>query len=99
MDDVDPGCLALTVPGVTAPRGNLSTFWSVSDGKFLASAAIEDGCGVSATTGNGGFLVSSGTGGLVAANPSSITRISKAGADNLAWDNHISGLSGRHLFQ
>lgn len=74
---------------VTAPRGNLSTFWSIADGKFLASAGIEDGCGVSAATDNGDFLISSGTGQLLTANPSSINRISKPDANKLAWDNHV----------
>ncbi|MEO9873498.1 MAG: DUF1513 domain-containing protein [Anderseniella sp.] len=74
---------------VTAPRGNLSTFWSTEDGTYLASAGIEDGCGVSAGGSNGDFLVSSGTGRLVTARPSSITGISGPGAGSLAWDNHV----------
>ncbi len=75
---------------VTAPRGNLSTFWSVADGTYLAAAGIDDGCGVSAATDTGGFLISSGTGQLVTAGPSSMIGISLPGADNLAWDNHVA---------
>ncbi|MEO1159154.1 MAG: DUF1513 domain-containing protein, partial [Pseudomonadota bacterium] len=76
---------------VTAPRGNLSTFWSVADGTYLASTGIEDGCGVSAAIADGNFLISSGTGRLLTANPGSMGRMSKSGGVNLAWDNHIAG--------
>lgn len=75
---------------VTAPRGNISTFWSIADGSYLASVAIEDGCGVAAADADGDFLVSSGTGRLVSANGSSVTRISTSHAGRLAWDNHVS---------
>ncbi len=84
---------------VTAPRGNLSTFWSVSDGKFISSAALVDGCGVSAATRGDGFVLSSGNGALVTANPSSMRRMSKSGASNPAWDNHIAGRPHRYLSQ
>ncbi len=83
---------------VTAPRGNISTFWSVADGAYLASAGIEDGCGVAAARGNGDFLISSGTGRVVAANPSSTTRISKPHDGKLAWDNHVSKAWDFHAF-
>jgi len=75
---------------VTAPRGNLSTFWSVADGTYLASTGIDDGCGVAAAADTGGFLISSGTGRLVTAGPSSMIGISRPGADSLAWDNHVA---------
>lgn len=76
---------------VTAPRGNLSTFWSVADGTYLASAGIVDGCGVSAATeSNGDFMISSGTGRLVTAGPSSMIAISQPAANKLIWDNHIA---------
>ncbi len=74
---------------VTAPRGNLSTFWSVADGTYLASTGIDDGCGVAAAADTGGFLISSGTGRLVTAGPSSMIGISRPGASSLAWDNHV----------
>ncbi len=75
---------------VTAPRGNISTFWSIADGRFLASAGIEDGCGVCAAHGGGDFVISSGTGRLVSAKPSAITGTSASHVGKLAWDNHVS---------
>ncbi len=82
---------------VTAPRGNISTFWSIADGTYLASAVIEDGCGVSAATADGDFLVSSGTGRLLTAGPHSPRRTTGSYAGDLAWDNHVVGYPRRGL--
>jgi len=75
---------------VTSPRGNISTFWSVDDGEFLGSARIEDGCGATAGSGTGEFLVSSGTGRLATVSQQSDFVEWLPRHNNVAWDNHIS---------
>lgn len=74
---------------VTAPRGNISTFWSVEDGEFRGSTSIEDGCGVSATAQSGEFLVSGGTGQLALVDQHMSVRISRPEVAELDWDNHL----------
>lgn len=88
------GSVALDSTGqtacVTSPRGNISTFWSVDDGEFLGSARIEDGCGATAGSGTGEFLVSSGTGRLATVSQQSDFVEWLPRHNNVAWDNHIS---------
>ena len=45
---------------VSAPRGNLVTFWDVGTGRYLSSATVADGCGVAPGARAGEFLASSG---------------------------------------
>ena len=56
----DPGGRVLAV---SAPRGNLVTFWDVGAGVHLRSSRIDDGSGIAPGERPGEFLASSGRGG------------------------------------
>ncbi|MCG8427911.1 MAG: DUF1513 domain-containing protein [Chromatiales bacterium] len=76
---------------VSSPRGNLVTFWSVSDGRYLDSVDVADGCGVA--TGNGGFWLSSGEGELYRQSDDGLVRVPVSGVvkgGTVRWDNHLS---------
>lgn len=76
---------------VSAPRGNLVTFWDVARGAFLSAVPVPDGCGVAPGPHPGTFLVSSGLGGAVTADART-GRARHLGSAFLAesrWDNHL----------
>jgi hypothetical protein len=74
---------------VTSPRGGIVTFWSAT-GEYLDHIQIEDGCGVSASSGNG-FYISSGNGTLIEYEPISKQRTTlTAKNNNIHWDNHLT---------
>lgn len=75
---------------VSAPRGNLITFWDLHNDSFHSAIKSRDGCGVSATATPAEFLITTGTGhcsrhnlqtGLSTRLPQAITP---------AWDNHLT---------
>ena len=76
---------------VSAPRGNLVTFWDVGTGRYLSSAKVSDGCGVAPGAGPGEFLVSSGLGGVVIIGARSGTArpLNVGGLEAARWDNHL----------
>ncbi|SLN75878.1 DUF1513 domain-containing protein [Oceanibacterium hippocampi] len=81
---------------ISAPRGNLLSFWDAEDGRLLSSATIPDGCGVTATARAGEFLASSGQGGVarIDALTGTVTPIRAVGLDTVLdtghWDNHLA---------
>lgn len=79
------------VLGVSAPRGNVMTFWEATTGRHLASVTVPDGCGIAPGAGPGAFMASSGQGGAVAVEAESGSARPLAG-DFVAsghWDNHL----------
>ena len=76
---------------VSAPRGNLVTFWDVGTGRYLSSAEVSDGCGVAPGPRPGGFLASSGVGGVVVidARSGSTRPLVLDGLGAARWDNHL----------
>ena len=76
---------------VSAPRGNLITFWSTVTGHCLASATVVDGCGLAAGSSSGQFTVSSGEGGLFSYQIAgeSLVRLRKNDPSVTRWDNHM----------
>lgn len=77
---------------VSAPKGNLVTFWKMPEGRFQGSVSIADACGLAADDGIGQFIVSSGAGGLYRVGAVHLNRelIQSEEAMNLHWDNHLS---------
>ncbi|MEM9441998.1 MAG: DUF1513 domain-containing protein [Pseudomonadota bacterium] len=76
---------------VSAPRGNLVTFWDGRKRRYLSSTELADGCGVAPTDKPGEFLLTGGEGDirLVQARDN---KISTVDVDDLAaarWDNHL----------
>lgn len=77
--------------GVTSPPGSRAVFWDRDDG-FVAAARVADVCGISGY-GDGGFVLSSGLGGVVRWLPDLAATAPVAGpAARMRWDNHLIGL-------
>ncbi len=73
---------------VTAPRGNQVLLLDAAQGKLVACLALPDAAGARCD-GNGGFLVSSGQGGLYRVTPDSATPELLASLE-IRWDNHLT---------
>ena len=76
---------------VSAPRGNLVTFWDAGTGRYLSSAKVSDGCGVAPSVQPGEFLASSGLGGVIVIDARSGTArpLAVGGLEATRWDNHL----------
>lgn len=79
------------IAAVSAPRGNLVTFWDVVEGRYVAETDVPDGCGVAPAEGPGGFVISSGRSGIwrFDAGTGRKERLPSPFADALRWDNHL----------
>jgi uncharacterized protein len=80
------------IAAVSAPRGNLITFWDLEQGTYLTQLEVRDGCGLAATAVPGEFIASSGTGQVYQLYPGEERRerlIQDMRLDRLAWDNHL----------
>lgn len=77
---------------VSAPRGDLITFWDLHHDRYHSALKSRDGCGVSATDTAGEFLISSGRGQCTRHNL--LTGLSSRLPQQVApaWDNHLSVL-------
>ncbi len=76
---------------VTAPRGNLITFWSARSGHYLSTVEINDSSGVASTSTAGDFFASTGRGELfiVGAYSNEARRMEAAHFKLDHWDNHL----------
>jgi uncharacterized protein len=76
---------------VSAPRGNLITFWDAAERAYLTSIMVADGCGVAPTDQPGQFLITSGLGQVMRFEPKSgrRTRIELGDLADSGWDNHL----------
>jgi hypothetical protein len=76
---------------VSAPRGNLITFWDAAAGAYLTSTLVAAGCGVAPTEQPGAFLITSGLGEVMRFEPKSgrRTMLEPAGLPGSGWDNHL----------
>ena len=77
---------------VSAPRGNLVTFWDVERGVFLRAITLADGCAIAPDIAAGMFLVAGGAGDLVrmhAVSGKTEPLLPRAGAETRHWDNHM----------
>lgn len=79
---------------VSAPRGNLVTFWDLAGDRLAGTVTIGDGCGVAAA-GAGRFLLTSGTGGAGLYDMATATLIPLAGPiiEKSRWDNHATAIA------
>ncbi len=80
------------VLAVSAPRGNLVTFWNAAAGGYLSSARVLDGSGVAPGEGPGEFLASSGHRGVavIDARSGASTPLDTAFVNASRWDNHLA---------
>ena len=76
---------------VSAPRGNLVTFWDVGTGRYQSSTRVPDGCGIAPGSLPDEFLASSGLGGVVVvdARSGTIRPLAVGGLEAVRWDNHL----------
>lgn len=81
-----------TITAVSAPRGNLVTFWDSETGRFLSAAPAIDGSGIAPAGPAGTFIASSGRGGafLVDARSGAATPIRSDFLEAGRWDNHLA---------
>lgn len=75
---------------VSAPRGDLISFWDLDQQTFISSIKSRDGCGLTATTNPAEFIISAGTGRCIRHNleTGSTTRMPQT--LKTAWDNHLT---------
>ena len=77
---------------VTSPPGNTVLFWDRVAGEAVTTVRLQDGCGI-APDRDGGFVVSSGLGGVLRWLPELATAVTVPGrAGRLHWDNHLVAL-------
>jgi len=83
------------VVAISAPRGDLITFWEESSGQFIDHIRSRDGCGITATGNPAEFLVTTGTGKAYLMNPRSGLRNRQPLTleTPMSWDNHLSAVS------
>ncbi len=79
---------------VSSPKGDLTSFWSADDGRYLGLAEVEDGCGIAPGETAGEFLLSSGTGGLYRyrVDQGGVQPLWQVEGEEILWDNHIAHL-------
>ena len=77
---------------VSAPRGDLVTFWDVAAGIHRRSARMPDGSGVAPGLRPGEFLASSGHGGVTVfdAHSGRSTPLTAGFVRTRRWDNHLA---------
>ncbi|MBR9868348.1 MAG: DUF1513 domain-containing protein [Oceanospirillales bacterium] len=78
---------------VSAPRGDLISFWDLQENRFISSIRSPDGCGLTATHNNAEFIISAGTGRCIRHNILSGETIRLPLALKTAWDNHLTMVS------
>lgn len=78
-----------TIAAVSHPRGNMVSFWSLTETRFLWAAEAPDGCGVAPDGRPGGFVITSGAGGAVTAADGAATPLGGAWMGARHWDNHL----------
>jgi len=80
-----------SVIATSSPVGGRVAYWDAASGRCLGTTAVPDGCGVAARP-EGGFLLSSGHGVLLNADPSGEPRVLRSPEPGLSWDNHCRSL-------
>lgn len=87
---VDAGGQTLAV---SSPRGGLTAFVDIASGKSIGTTSLADGCGLAATGSPGGFILSSGLGGVIVCGEASVNHALPGEAlTRSRWDNHLLAL-------
>ncbi|MEH6579827.1 MAG: DUF1513 domain-containing protein [Amphritea sp.] len=78
---------------ISAPRGDLVTFWDLQSDSFHSAIKSRDGCGLSATAQAGNFLITTGRGHCTQHNLLTGLSSRLPQAISTAWDNHMTGIT------
>ena len=78
---------------VSAPRGDMVTFWDLNTDSFHSRIRSRDGCGIAASGTAGEFLITSGTGRCILHNLFTGTKTHLSHSITPAWDNHMAAFS------
>ncbi|MGH1481968.1 MAG: DUF1513 domain-containing protein [Geminicoccales bacterium] len=83
--------LAGEIIAVSAPRGNLVTFWNGRDNRHLTSVELRDGCGVAPTDQPGAFVLTGGEDEVRRIRPfdNKVDMIEIKDLGTARWDNHL----------
>lgn len=76
------------VVATSSPVGAQVAYWDTASGKCLGVTPLADACGV-APAHEHGFLITSGLGAMVHAEPTAAERALLAPSTNVSWDNHF----------
>lgn len=79
---------------VSAPRGDLITFWDLQQDRFHSTLRSRDGCGLAATGNDGEFIISAGTGRSLRYNLTDGRKTRLSSTIRPAWDNHLTFIPG-----
>ena len=75
---------------VSAPRGDLISFWDLQKNQFISSIKSRDGCGLAASDNRAEFIISSGTGRCLRHNLETGVTERLPQTIATAWDNHLT---------
>lgn len=78
---------------ISAPRGDLITFWDLHNNQFHSAIKSRDGCGISATSKTAEFLITTGAGRCTRHNLLTGMSNRLPQAISPAWDNHLTTVS------
>ncbi len=77
---------------VSAPRGDLISFWDLQKNQFISAIKSRDGCGLAASDNKAEFIISSGTGRCLRHNLETGVTDPLPQTIATAWDNHLTTL-------
>ena len=86
-----------TIAAVSSPRGNITSYWQLSDLSLLAKHKYRDGAGVSFY--QDAFVLTNGHGRIVGSQPALTQAQARVKRDtwsqhlNIQWDNHVAKVS------
>ncbi|SFB83004.1 DUF1513 domain-containing protein [Pseudoalteromonas denitrificans] len=81
---------ALNIAAVSAPRGNLVSYWDLNNNKYLGQYHSADCAGVALA--DDGFVLSNGTGVIERIVALSKTPLKQKRSAGIKWDNHMLAL-------
>ena len=81
----------LRIAGFTSPRGNLTAFWSIDDGRFMGYHRLHDACGIAISNDQKHFVLSSSSGQIrfITANNLTEVKNKRQHYPGTQWDNHL----------
>ncbi len=84
-------CNHSRLAGYTSPRGSLAVFWSIDDGALAGYHALRDVCGIAATPGRAGFVISNSFGEMRELDGHTLKERREQRSKNAGyrWDNHL----------